>query len=267
MVCQEMQVRRPFPLGDTAAQARRPNSCPEDDVAALASHCAEETQRFLLGLPASGQYGLALFRRALVLRDERAWEVVYQCYGPVVRRWANRLTRDPELAACLIVETFERFWLAVDAAKLRQFSDLPSLLRYLKLCLQTAALDRGRVLARRSVEVSPEQAGPTGCGGASATIDVEREALDAVARREFWQVIQRHFRSEADRVLAQLSFVEGLPPREICRRVPTLFPTVSDVYKVKRNMLDRLRQSAAMRELAIDCSYRPRILIPAAALS
>ena len=266
MVCQEMQVRRPFPQGDTAVQAWRPTSCPENDVAALAARCAEETQRFLLGLPVSGQYGMELFRRALVLRDERAWEVVYECYGPVVRRWANRIVRDPELAACLIVETFERFWLAVDAAKLRQFPDLPSLLRYLKLCLQTAALDRGRVSARRSIEVPPEQAGAAGRSAASAMIDVEREALDAVARREFWQVIQRHFRSEADRVLAQLSFVEDLPPREICRRVPTLFPTVSHVYKVKRNMLDRLRQSAAMRELAIDCSFQHRIRIPAAAV-
>jgi len=46
-----------------------------------------------------------------------------------------------------------------------------------------------------------------------------------------------------------LSFVSGLSPREILAKYPERFQDVYDVYRTKRNMIERLRRSTALREL------------------
>jgi hypothetical protein len=39
----------------------------------------------------------------------------------------------------------------------------------------------------------------------------------------------------------------GYKPAEIHQHYPTVFPTVQDVYRVKRNLLERLRRNRALR--------------------
>ena len=49
-------------------------------------------------------------------------------------------------------------------------------------------------------------------------------------------------------MLLYLSAALDLSPRQIHARYPNLYPTVQDVYRMKRNVLDRLRRSQAMRQ-------------------
>jgi hypothetical protein len=45
-----------------------------------------------------------------------------------------------------------------------------------------------------------------------------------------------------------LSFVLDLKPGEIQERHPELFASVDDVYRIKRNVVERLRRSPQIRE-------------------
>src|SRR5437588_8900709 len=56
----------------------------------LANRCLEETRKFLRGHPSDERYSLALFRRAIVERDEHAWASLYQQYAPLVLTWIAR---------------------------------------------------------------------------------------------------------------------------------------------------------------------------------
>jgi hypothetical protein len=76
-------------------------------------------------------------------------------------------------------------------------------------------------------------------------------ALDRLSLRELWRTIDGELRSDAERLVARLSFRNGLSPRQIRARHPEHFRRVADVYRLKRNVLDRLRASQTLlREVA-----------------
>ena len=52
---------------------------------------------------------------------------------------------------------------------------------------------------------------------------------------------------QAERLVARLCLVLDLKPREVYERHPDRFADVADVYRVKRNLLERLRRSPAIR--------------------
>ena len=54
---------------------------------------------------------------------------------------------------------------------------------------------------------------------------------------------------EAERLVVYLSFVLDLKPAAIHGRHPGRFGSMADVYRVKRNALDRLRRSPEIRAL------------------
>src|SRR5262245_34424784 len=59
-------------------------------LAVLALHCATESERFYHGRSHDTRFAYELFRRAVVERDELAWEHVYTHYSPLVEGWVRR---------------------------------------------------------------------------------------------------------------------------------------------------------------------------------
>jgi len=124
------------------------------------------------------------------------------------------------------------------------FTDLASILKYLKMCLGSVLLDAARVRRRQaclSIDDLPSDA---------PTIDDPSAAIvGQIAGRELWQAVEAELRDESERLVAQLSFVAGLTPRDICARHPDRFAEVNDVYRLKRNLIERLRRSQAIQQL------------------
>jgi DNA-directed RNA polymerase specialized sigma24 family protein len=141
-----------------------------------------------------------------------------------------------------VTRTFERFWHAVDGAKFARFGSLSAVLQYLKMCAQATRIDRMRAanLAKREQELDDMMSMP-------AHHNVELEVAGRVDAAGFWSMVQRLLADDRERLVIYLSYVIGLTPREICRRHETTFPDVSDVYRLKRNALDRLRRAAEMK--------------------
>jgi len=227
-------------------------------TAVLIERCAEETRRFLRRAPYTERFCFALFRRAFVAREEQAWAGIYTCYDPLVRAWATRMTSSASIED-LASRAYERLWSAVDADKFARFADLTALLGYFKLCVRAVILDERRANTRRSVEIALEGASE-GEGDAAASSsplttlaagdDVEGETLARDARQQFWRTLHAALPDKREAVLVRLSFIEGMPPRDICLHAPSYFASIDDVYRVKRNVLARLRRHPAVRELA-----------------
>jgi DNA-directed RNA polymerase specialized sigma24 family protein len=120
-------------------------------------------------------------------------------------------------------------------------------LQYLKSCVHSAIEDAYRQQQRWPPEaliwnelsevLVDEELSPE----ARVLSRLVREALE-------WAVWSR-LRDEAEVVVATLSWEYGLSPREIQARRSDLFATVQQVYRIKRNILDRLSRDPDIQKL------------------
>lgn len=215
----------------------------------LARCCSEETSKFLKQSVSNDRFCLELFRRAIIQRDETAWASVYQQYAPLVLTWvAQRQNATPVLAldggAPLVNAAFAKFAQALTPAKMGNFSSLAAILKYLKLCVHSVVADEVRSRQTRLLEETLETVEHE-----PAADDPADHVVSSLAAQDLWQIIQEELHSENERVLIYLAYVQGMKPAEISARHRHLFSTVDDVYRVKRNVLERLRRNRRLQAL------------------
>jgi len=186
---------------------------------------------------------LELFRRAVCERDELAWSMVVDEYSQFVRAWIRQhpatyqVREDHEYLVCA---SFARFWAAMKPERWEHFRDLASVLRYLKLCAHSQVLDAARTARPwRTTSLDDLTDEPTNAH------DVEADLIDAMSAAELWQLIRGALPDESEQMVAYLSFVREVRPAEICALHPERFPNAAAVYRVKRNIVDRLRRGLA----------------------
>jgi hypothetical protein len=212
-------------------------------VTELAVSCREETAKFTRREPSRDSFCLELLRRAIVERDEAAWGAVFAQYQGLVLGWIRRHPASVTVAedeTFWINRTFERFWSALRAERFEEFHGLAALLRYLKLCAQSILLDEVRARARERMEEQISDQAPT---------NPEALTLGEMGRDKLWRIVEATAEDEQERLVARLCFALDLKPREVYERYPGRYAGVADVYRVKRNLLDRLRRNPEVRAL------------------
>jgi hypothetical protein len=211
----------------------------------LAGRCREQTLRFLHAEPRDDSFCFEIFQRAVVGRNDDAWAAIVTQYRGIVLAYVAQHT-----AAAMVQEpddywvnrAFLRFWSAVGPDRFGQFPDLPALLKYLKMCVHSVLMDELR--ARRAGMVSSMSEVPE---TAPAPDNSERTVVGKIAAAQLWETIIGELQDEAEQVVAQLSFTRDLKPSEIFGRHPRLYESVADVYRIKRNIVERLRRSPDVR--------------------
>jgi hypothetical protein len=218
---------------DTTKAARR-----NMPLADLVHRCSEagETQ---------DDYRHELFRRAICELDEQAWQAVVDQFRGVVL--AN-VKRHPWTAArnedgYWINRVFERFWRAIGPDRFESFADLPSLLAYLKTCVHSVVVNDVRSFRRGPAEVPLEEA----IEKSGDPAGVEATVLDALSVRDLWTVVEEELSDADERLIVHMSFVLDMKPAEIQALQAQRFPTMADLYRVKRSAVDRLRRSSRLR--------------------
>lgn len=221
----------------------KPSDLPVEELRGQAQ--AEEAS-YTRGEASDDTAGLELFRRAIDEHDEAAWGAVIDIYrGMLISLASRRVVRGlvSEDNTFCVDRAFERFWRATHNGRVHQFDDLASVLKYLKMCLGSVLLDEARA-RRRQAWVSIDSMSPQDAVSADPTTQVD----DRLAAGELWREIYAELPDAHERLVAQLSFVAGMSPREILARHPETFHDVFDVYRTKRNMVDRLRRSRCLQE-------------------
>lgn len=212
-------------------------------VAGIAHHCARETERFFQRLAYDPHYCFELFRRAIVEGSQQAWELVYLQYRPLATGWVKSHPAFPdsgEEVQYLLNRAFERMWSVLTPEKFRCFADLKSVLRYLQMCVHSAVVDEARKVSLPVADVEDE---------ALPAADVRPTAGSdgQVDRRQFWSQIGARLHDDQERCVVYGSYVLGLKPRELVEHYPRIFCDVQAVYRVKENVLDRLRRDPALQ--------------------
>ena len=228
------------PSADAPALARM-------DLAMLVRHCTVESERFYRGQPHDPRFSYELFRRALVDRNETAWEEIYSHYSNLVESWVRRsgaFSSSGESSEFFVALAFTKFWRAVSPERFAAFPTLASLLHYLQLCAGCVVIDSVR--AQSWAEMLPEEAIPL---SRAPQTSPDEEAMERVSRQEFWNYINIQLNDEAERVVVFNTFVVGMKPGDIYNHRQDLFASVNDVYNVKRNVLGRLSRNQELRRM------------------
>ena len=214
-------------------------------LASLIARCGAESERFYRGRPYDSRFAFELFRRALVERDEVAWQGIYVHYGQLVESWVRRsgaYAGSGETAEFFVGATFTKFWRAVTPERFDTFPTLAALLHYLQLCSSSVVIDSVR--AQSWAEMLPEEALPATYAPVAAP---DEQALDRVSSSEFWRFIEAQLNGEAERAVVAGAFVLGMKPGEIYAQRPDLFASIAEVYNAKRNLLSRLARNPDLR--------------------
>lgn len=242
-----MESRNPFhPPGEAAstrAQAENGFLVEQLSVNELARCCSEETTKFLKQSASNDRYCLELFRRAIVQRSDDAWACIYQQYAPLVLTWVNQHQSATAMlgqdgSASLVNAAFAKFAQALTPAKMDNFDSLAAVLKYLKMCVHSVIADEVRSRQARQYEETLEL-----IEHEPSTDDPADDVVSTISAQGLWQVIQEELNGEDERMLIYLAYVHGMKPSEISIQHNKLFPSVEDVYRIKRNVLERLRRN------------------------
>jgi hypothetical protein len=221
-------------------------------LAELARRCREETLRFLRAESRDDSFCFEIFQRAVVSRDDDAWAAIVTQYRGIVLAYvaqhtATTTVQEPD--DFWVNRAFLRFWTAVAPERFGQFPDLPALLKYLKMCVHSVLMDELRS-RRAGMSSSMSEVPET----AQAPDNAERSVIGKIAGAQLWEAVLKELQDESERVVAQLSLMRDLKPSEIFGRYPLLYESVADVYRVKRNVIERLRRSPEVRAfLSAEC--------------
>lgn len=218
-------------------------------VQELAHNCTEETKKFLKQSPSNDRYCVELFRRAIIRHDESAWSYLYQQYAPLVLNW---VTQHQSAAALLVQDgsgplvnaAFAKFAQALTPAKISSFVTLAAILKYLKLCVHSVVADELRARQAHQYEETLEVLEHEADGE-----DLSEQVVSTLSAHDIWQLIIEETHGEDERLLLYLAYVQGMKPGEISSQQPHYFPSVDDVYRMKRNVLERLRRNRRLQAL------------------
>lgn len=185
------------------------------------------------------QESLELFQRALSRHNDEDWNLLVERFQGLVLAWVRNHARrelayryyPPEYYVAL---AFERFWQATRRNRSLTFTSLEAALSYLKASLNGAILDTLRSYARPEVPL-PEP---------GHLYPPELTTEDPPYEHDFWDAIKNLLPTPREQRVAYLLFYCGLKPREIVQFCSDEFPMVSEVHRLRRNIVERLLRHA-----------------------
>lgn len=216
-------------------------------LADLADWCAQETELYFRHQSHDPRYCFELFRRAIRERDQAAWDMVCLQYQPLVAGWVRQHSRfeaSGEEVQYFVNGAFGKIAVSLTPDKFGSFSDIGSLLRYLKMCVHSVIVDYNRLTEQASFDVLDDAAQEE-----SPDPSPEEQAMDRSYRQALWDLINTRLQDEKERSVIYGSFVLALKPQELYDLFRNLFSEVDEVYRVKQNVISRLRRDPEFRKL------------------
>jgi DNA-directed RNA polymerase specialized sigma24 family protein len=226
------------------AEAKKQSS--DLPVSDLARDCAQQTSRRHTP-PRELDPCYKLFRQACVSQCEDAWQAIIVQYRRLVLYWLGQYGDDDNCQ-----EVFLRFWKGQqtnDPPFTIRFENTSAIVGFLKSCAVTTRIECWQKEDRRR-EVKKMLRGVA-----------QRDLVHAPSYRDdvgldFKSLILSKLKNDQERFLFELMYYYNLKPRDIQAERPDVFPDMRTVYRVKENLLKRLRRDAELQECWADWSRR-----------
>jgi hypothetical protein len=212
----------------------------------LADWCAHQTELYFQHLGHDPRYCFELFRRAIREQDQPAWRLICLQYQALVTGWVRQHSRfesSGEEIQYFVNGAFAKIAISLTPDKFAGFSDIGSLLRYLKLCVHSVIADYNRLAEQERfapLEDASEERSPDP--------SPEEQTMDRSGQQELWDLINSRLNDEKERSVVYGSFVLALKPQELQELFPNRFSDVDEIYRVKQNVIARLRRDPEFRK-------------------
>jgi hypothetical protein len=221
-----------------------PQHLPLDD---LAQRCTRETDLYFKRQGHDSRYCFELFRRAIQGGDRSVWENIYPCYNLLVVGWVQKhpgFESSGEKVEYFVNGAFGKLSVSLTRERFSGFSDLESILRYLKMCVHSVIIDYIRSTEQANLspleDVSEEE---------SADPSPEEQAMERSDQKALWDFVNARMNDEKEYSVVYGSFMLDLKPQELYDHFRGVFSDVDEVYRVKQNVLARLRRDPEFRKL------------------
>ncbi|MBV7332112.1 hypothetical protein KFU94_28555 [Chloroflexi bacterium TSY] len=218
----------------------------------IAQKCAEATEHFFHNRAHDDCYCFEIFRRAFVDGNQRAWELVFSQYRTLMTSWVqahSQFVRCGEEEQYFVNGALMNMAKACTGEKFGRFPNLPALLSYLKSCVHTAIYNYVRDRSGPQLVELPDSL-------TSRADSPEREVVTQTQREECWRLINVRLQNERERLVLEHCFIFGLKPRKIYDLYPNKFANVREIYRMKRNILDRLSRDPDLKKFYAEQNHR-----------
>jgi DNA-directed RNA polymerase specialized sigma24 family protein len=215
----------------------------------LGDWCAHQTELYFQHQSYDPSYCFELFRRAIRERDQSAWERICLQYQALVAGWVRQHSRfesSGEDAQYFVNGAFGKIAVSLTPEKFGGFSDIGSLLRYLKLCVHSVIMDYIR-LTEQEHFADLEDASKEG----SPEPSPEEQAMDRSEQQALWDLLNARLQDEKEHAVIRGSFVLALKPQEILEHFRNVFTDIDEIYRVKQNIIARLRRDPEFRKFLV----------------
>lgn len=215
-------------------------------LADLADWCTHQTELYFQHQSHDPRYCFELFRRAIGEQDQPAWALICLEYQALVAGWVRQHSRfeaSGEEAQYFVNGAFGKIAVSLTPDKFGGFSDIGSLLRYLKMCVHSVIMDYIR-LTEQERFAPLEDASEEGSPDPSP----EEQAMDRSDQQALWGLINSRLQDEKERAAIYGSFVLALKPQELYELFRNLFSDIDEIYRVKQNIISRLRRDPEFRK-------------------
>lgn len=214
----------------------------------LARICAEETGLFFQHRNHDTRYCFELFRRAIHENDQYAWEIIFSQYESLVTGWVKQhqgFETSGEEAQFFVTGAFAKISSILTPEKFNKFSDLRSLLSYLKMCVHSVITDHNRAVDRSNLNISIDEL--------QYEIEADNPAPETMVSEQLenltlWTQLNERLNDEKERLVIHGIFVLALKPRELCNHYKNVFTKVEEVYQIKQNVMARLRRDTEFQK-------------------
>jgi hypothetical protein len=217
-------------------------------LAGVAHRCSQETERFFHQHSYDPRYCFELFYRAIVERNQRAWDLVYVQYRPLVTGWVERhpaFANSGEETQYFVNRAFEKMWAALPPEKFGRFPDLKSILRYLQMCVHSAIVDFMRLKEQETLLHDDQR---LEAGREASESIVEQHVFTSIKRQELWHYLNGQLKNDKERRVVYGMFFLALKPRELYAQFQDTFQNIQEVYRIKENLIARLRRDSELRQ-------------------
>jgi hypothetical protein len=213
----------------------------------LVQRCEQETKLYFKRQEHDNKFCFELFRRAIQENDTSIWENIIPCYSGLVASWVSQhpgYESSGEKIEYFVNGAFAKLVLNLTKEKFQGFSDLGFVLSYLKLCVHSVVVDHYRAADQASLYTLEEV-------GEERSMDAspEEQVVDRATQHDIWEIVKERLHDEKERIVMQGLFVFELKPRELYDQMPTMFTDVDEIYRIKQNVVARLRRDPDIKKL------------------
>ncbi|MCB0200756.1 MAG: sigma-70 family RNA polymerase sigma factor [Anaerolineae bacterium] len=218
-------------------------------VRELVEGCATESRSYHQGASHNQRYCVELFRRAIADRNEEAWSAIFTQYEGLVIHWvcSKNIPAIREYPDPLVNEAFARFWRSKKPDGLIRDGNLGAILQYLKMCALSAVIDYTRLQKTHSPPEPRDESIPDNAERKPGGTDPPSTIISRETTERLWRVIDQLLKSDKERLVIECTFVFDMPPREISAEFPDVFPDRREIFRVKENVMKRLRRSPELK--------------------